>query len=158
MNKFVPLLACAALGCFFAGTSAEAQSGPTIFVKAPDSFSTALAAAMVKKHVPAVIVTSEENAQYTLQSAAVDSKAESAGSKFARCMFMDCFGVNGFSDVSVQLVRNRDGAVLWAYQVRKGNSGPLGVQSLSEAVAKHLKNDYLSKQPVWVTPPPAGTL
>ena len=46
----------------------------------------------------------------------------------------------------MQLVRNKDSAVVWAYQVRKGNSGPLGVQSLSEAIAKHLKNDYLSRQ------------
>jgi len=54
--------------------------------------------------------------------------------------------MNGFSEVSVKLVRTKDSAVVWAYQVKKGNSGPLGVQSLSEAIAKHLKNDYLSKQ------------
>jgi hypothetical protein len=156
MHKLVVLLSCATLGWAFAGTSANAQSGPTIFIKAQNDFGTALAAAIVKKHVRVVIVTTPDKAQYTLESAAVDSKAESTGSKFARCMFMDCIGVNGFSDVSVQLVRNKDGAVAWAYQVRKGNSGPLGIQSLSEAVAKHLKNDYLDKQPVWVTPDPTA--
>jgi hypothetical protein len=46
----------------------------------------------------------------------------------------------------VQLIRNNDGVVVWAYQVRKVNAGPMGIQSLSEAVAKHLKNDFLGKQ------------
>ena len=119
--------------------------GPTIYLSAETGFQTAMAAAFVKKHVAATILTKQDGAEYTLQAAPVDSKAESTGSKFARCLFMDCIGVNGFSEVSVQLVRNKDGAIVWAYQVRKGNSGPLGVQSLSEAIAKHLQHDYLEK-------------
>lgn len=35
---------------------------------------------------------------------------------------------------------------MWAHHVRKANDGPLRVQSLSEDIAKHLKNDYLTKQ------------
>jgi len=101
--------------------------------------------AMMKKKVPAVIVEDKEGAQYVLESAAVDSKDETGAGKVARCLFLDCIGMNGNSEVSVKLVRSSDSAVVWAYQVRKGNSGPLGVQSLSEAIAKHLKNDYLEK-------------
>jgi len=124
---------------------AHAQN-PSMYIAADPSFQTALTAAMVKKDVPVTVVTDQTSAEFTLHSAPVDSKAESTGSKFARCMFADCVGINGFSAVSVELIRNRDHAVVWAYQVRKANSGPLGIQSLSEAIAKHLKNDYLKKK------------
>ena len=53
--------------------------------------------------------------------------------------------MNGYSEVSVRLIERNSSAVVWAYQVRKANSGPLGIQSMSEAIAKHLKNDYLKK-------------
>ncbi len=142
--KRTAVVLCLFLG--FAAVSGVAQSQlPTVYISAENGFQTAISAAFVKKHVKATILTQAAKAEYTLQTAPVDSKAESTGSKFARCMFMDCIGVNGYSEVSVQLVRNRDGAVVWAYQVRKGNSGPLGVQSLSEAIAKHLQHDYLDK-------------
>ena len=146
MKRIAGLLAGVVLASFFfhAG-SAYGQSGPTVYIKASNEFSTALAAALIKKNVPVVVVTDPAKAEYILQAAPVDSKSESTGSKFARCMFADCIGMNGYSSVAVELLRAKDSAVLWAYQVRKANSGPLGIQSLSEAVAKHLKHDYLDK-------------
>ena len=39
------------------------------------------------------------------------------------------------------MVDNTSSAVLYAYNVKKGNS-----QSAAEAFAKHLKNDYLDKR------------
>jgi hypothetical protein len=126
-------------------TPAVAAS-PTVFVEAQDNFQSAIVAAFVKKKVPAIVVTEEKNATYTLKSADVLAKSETTGSKFARCIFADCIGIEGTASVSVQLIRNSDGAIVWAYQVRKGNSGPVGIQSLSEAIAKHLKNDFLDKQ------------
>lgn len=131
--------------CSLVALQIDAQSSATLFVQASGGFSTALTAAIVKKHVPIVVTADEEKAQYTLQAVPVDSKDESGAGKVARCMFLDCVGVNGYSEVSVELVRNRDKAIVWAYQVRKANSGPMGIQSLSEAIAKHLKNDYLDK-------------
>ena len=131
--------------CFLVTGSVLAQSQPTLYIQASGEFGTALTAAVIKKNVPVEVVTDQAKAQYTLQAAPVYSKDESGAGKIARCLFADCIGMNGFSSVSVELVRTKDSAVLWAYQVRKGNSGPLGIQSLSEAVAKHLKNDYLSK-------------
>lgn len=146
MQKLTLLLAGAVLGCVVAGNYAQAQSHSiTIFIQATQGFDTSLAAAMVKKHVPATVVADEDKAEYTLKAGPVDSKDESGAGKVARCLFLDCIGMNGNSEVSVQLVRNKDSAIVWAYQVRKANSGPLGVQSMSEAVAKHLKNDYLNK-------------
>lgn len=139
---FVVLLG---VGLLCTTSSAQQDQTPKMFIDASPNFSTALAAAMIKKHVPVVVVEDKGLADYILQSSSVDSKPESTGGKVARCLFMDCIGVNGNSEVSVKLVRAGDSAVVWAYQVRKGNSGPLGIQSMSEAVAKHLKKDYLDK-------------
>lgn len=130
--------------CILPSAFSQAQR-PTVYITSDDGFQTAITAAFIKKHVNATVLTEKGEAEYTLQAAPVNSKSESAGSKFARCMFMDCVGINGYSSVSVELIRNKDGAVVWAYQVRKGNSGPLGIQSLSEAIAKHLEHDYLEK-------------
>jgi hypothetical protein len=126
-------------------TSPRQSGEPRIFVKADPDFSVALTAALNKKHAPATIVLDEKSADYVLQSAAVAAKEESGASKIARCLFAYCAGIEGTSSVSVQLVQVRDGSVVWAYQVRKGNGGPVGIQSLSEAVAKHLKNEFLDR-------------
>jgi hypothetical protein len=98
---------------------------------------------MVKKHDNVSIVTDEAKADYTLKVSPVNSHTESGASILARCMFAYCIGVEGASSVSVQLIQK--GTVLWAYQVRKANGGPSGIKPLSEAIAKHLQNDYLSK-------------
>lgn len=125
---------------------AAQSASPTVYIEAQDAFQSALIAAFVKKKVPATVVSDEKNATYTLKSADVLAKAESTGSKFARCMFAYCAGIEGTASVSVQLIRNSDTAIVWGYQVRKGNSGPAGIQSLSEAIAKHVKNDFFDKQ------------
>lgn len=117
-----------------------------MYVDAANGFQTSITAAIIRKKVPITVVTDKVQADYILKAAPVDSKDESGAGKIARCLFLDCIGVNGYSEVSVQLMRQKDSSVVWAYQVRKGNSGPLGVQSLSEAIAKHLNNDYLKKQ------------
>lgn len=123
-----------------------AQTKPTIFIDAGDNFSPAIAAAIVKKSVPVTVVADKSLAEYVLTGAPVNSKDESGAGKIARCMFLDCIGLNGYSSASVELIRVKDQSMVWAYQVRKSNSGPLGVQSLSEAIAKHLKNDYIDKK------------
>jgi len=125
---------------------AQSAAQSTVFIEAENGFQTSLAAAILKKKVPLTVTTDEDKADYVLQAAPVDSKSESGAGKIARCMFMNCIGINGYSQVSVQLLKRDSSAVVWAYQVRKGNGGPLGVQSLSEAIAKHLKNDYVDKR------------
>lgn len=93
-----------------------------------------------------IVVLDEKKAKYFLQSAGVDSKKESVVSNIARCLFAYCARIEGTSNVSIQLIRVSDRSVVWAYQVRKGNGGPVGIQSLSEAVAKHLKNEFLDRK------------
>jgi hypothetical protein len=129
-----------------APTFAQSPSQTRIFVKAESDFGVALTAALIKKHAPATIVLDEKSADYVLQSANVAAKEESGASKVARCLFAYCIGIEGTSSVSVQLIRVTDSSVVWAYQVRKGNGGPNGIQSLSEAVAKHMKNEFLDRK------------
>lgn len=129
-------------------TSRTVQSDgkPRIFVKADQDFAVALTAALNKKHARATVVLNQQDAEYVLQSAGVAAKQESGASKIARCLFAYCAGIEGSSSVSVQLVQVSNSSVVWAYQVRKGNGGPVGIQSLSEAVAKHLKNEFLDRR------------
>jgi len=125
---------------------AQAPVQPRIFIKADADFGVALTAALNKKHAPATVVIDESAAEYVLQSASVSQKQESGASKIARCLFAYCAGMEGSSSVSVQLIKASDQSVVWAYQVRKANGGPIGIQSLSEAIAKHLKNEFLDKR------------
>lgn len=142
-----PLVCCLVLISSLANFAfAQPSAPPTVYVDAAKGFQTSLTAAIIRKKVPITVVTDKANAEYVLKAAPVDSKDESGAGKIARCLFLDCIGVNGYSEVSVQLTRQKDTSVVWAYQVRKANSGPLGVQSLSEAIAKHLNNDYLKKR------------
>jgi hypothetical protein len=147
MRRITFVAASAVLALCSLGSLGIAQSPkPTIYISPDGGFQTALTAALFKKHVPATVITDESKAKYILKAAPVDSKSESGAGKIARCMFADCIGINGNSEVSVQLLQRDSGAVVWAYQVKKGNAGPRGIQSLSEAVAKHLNNDFLKKQ------------
>src|SRR5580704_9207767 len=104
------LAAFVVVSCFLFTNSLQAQSAPTLFVQSSGDFGTALTAALVKKNVPVVIVTDQSKADYVLQAAPVYSKDESGAGKIARCMFADCNGMNGFSSVSVELVRSKDSA------------------------------------------------
>ena len=62
--------------------------------------------------------------------------------KIARCAFAYCAGINGHQTATMELV-NRDGTVVYAYNVRKGGSH--NYQSSAEAIAKHLKQ-WLAKE------------
>src|SRR5579875_3502375 len=120
-----------------AAAFAASAAHPMLYIKADSGFQTALTAAMLKKHVPVDVTEDQQKADYVLQAAPVNSKDETTGGKIARWLFADCIGINGYSAVSVQLLKRDDSTVVWAYQVRKGFSGPAGIQSLSEAIAKH---------------------
>jgi hypothetical protein len=145
---FAALLICGSTLAFSQAPVKDAVPTPkpgTIFIKGDTDFAVAISAAMQKKDVPATIVIDEKNAEYILQSSSVATEHESGLGKIARCAFAYCAGIGGSTNVSVQLVRVSDSAVVWAYQVKKGNEGSHGVQSMSEAIAKHLKSEYFKK-------------
>ena len=117
----------------------------------PDGFQVALMAAMQKKHVPVTLSTDATNAQFTLGSSPVQIKTQSTGSKFARCIFADCIGIQDRSSVAVQMTDEKSKQVVWAYTVHKQRGGAMNDQSMAEAVAKHLK-DFMQQHPFPQTP------
>ena len=102
-------------------------------------FGAAIAAALVKKAVPVTVVTDETKAQWTIKTVS-SQKEDSTGTKVAKLAFG--FG-GGFSkfEGAIQVVDHESSAILFAYNVKKGN-----FQSAAEAFAKHFKDDYLSKR------------
>ncbi len=113
-----------------------------IFIKSDSDFSVSITAALNKKDAPVIIVLDEKNADYILQTSNVNVEHESGLSKIARCAFASCVGIGGSTNVSAQLIDKTNNSVVWAYQVKKGNAGSHGEQSMSEAIAKHLKNEF----------------
>ena len=133
-------------------TVATAQT-PRVFIEATETmdagnsqnkakqidFGAAIAAALVKKEVPVTVLTDETKAQWTIKTVS-SQKEDSTGTKVAKLAFG--FGAR-FSQFegSIQVVDHESSAILFAYNVKKGN-----FQSAAEAFAKHFKDDYLKKR------------
>jgi len=116
---------------------------PRIYIPPQEGFDSYISAAIVKKHVPAVVTQEKEEAQFVLTSA-VDAKRESTGSIVARCLFLYCAGAAGTQTATVQLVNAKTHEVAWAYNVQKASAQ--AYQSTAEAIAKHLKK-FLEQHP-----------
>jgi hypothetical protein len=139
-------IASVALGVVVSAFAVEAPGGksaPRIYISPQDGFESYISAAIVKKHVPAVVTQNKDDAQYLITSA-VQAKEESAGSKIARCLFAYCLGIEGTQTATVQLIDAKTQEVAWAYNVRKGSAS--AYQSTAEAIAKHLKQ-FLEEHP-----------
>ena len=124
-----------------------APSEPAIYIVPANGFQTSLMAAMQKKHVPVSLLADETGAQYRLESTPIQVKTQTTGSKFARCLFADCIGIQDRSSVAVQLVDVKSKQIVWAYTVHKQRGGAMNDQSMAEAVAKHLK-EFMQKHPL----------
>ena len=116
--------------------------GAKIYLAPQGGFETYLAAAFTKKHLQLTIVSDPDQAEYVLEAAPVNHKPESTGSKVARCLFAYCAGIEGSESASVRLIDQKTKDTVWAYTVNKGHQRE---QSLAEAIAKHLNNDFISK-------------
>lgn len=139
----------------FASTAVAAEP-PRVYIEASETvdasnsrdkakhvdFGSAIAAALVKKDVPVTVVTDQSKAQWTIRSIS-SQREDSTGTKVAKLAFGG-WGGGGFTkfEGTVQVVDNTTSAVLYAYNVKKGN-----FQSAAEAFAKHFKGDYLAKMP-----------
>ncbi len=100
-------------------------------------FDTFLAAAIIKKQVPVVVVMDRAKADYEISGIA---NTEKAG--WAKMLFM---GVDNSNDMaSIKVVYLKSDEVVYGYSVRKGNSYR-GKQSAAEACAKHLKGKIEGK-------------
>jgi len=135
----------------FASTAVAADP-PRVYIEAAETvdagnakdkakqidFGSAIAAALVKKQVPVAVVTDRAKSQWTIKTVS-SQKEDTTGTKVAKMVF----GGGGFTkfEGAIQVIDNESSAVLYAYNVKKGN-----FQSAAEAFAKHLKDDYLSKR------------
>jgi hypothetical protein len=73
--------------------------------------------------VPVDVVTDPAKATYVLKASSVEIQKESTGGKVARCIFMNCAGIEDKGNVSVQLVDVSSSRELWAYAVNKQRGG-----------------------------------
>jgi hypothetical protein len=136
-------ICCLAVSAFAANRPTTVDSSPRIYIEPQNGFELYISAAIIKKHVPAVVTQNKDEATFFITSA-VESKEESAGSKLTRCLFLYCAGIQGNQTATVQLVNSTTQEVQWAYNVRKGSAS--AYQSTAEAIAKHLK-EFLEKHP-----------
>ena len=126
-----------------AAATATVHGAPRIYIEHDTGLESFIAAAIVKKHVPAVVTEKKEDARFVL-AGSVQEKTESTGGKIARCLFVYCIGMNGNQVASVRLSDTKTQEVIWAYTVKKGSAQ--AYQSTAEAVAKHLKQ-FLEEHP-----------
>jgi hypothetical protein len=101
-------------------------------------FGAALRAALIKKQVPVNVVTDPTKAAFTIRSTS-SHREDSTGTKIAKIAFLGGGGFGHFEG-SIEVIDNESSAVVFAYNVKKGN-----YQSAAESFAKHYKNDYLEK-------------
>ena len=134
----------------FASTALAADT-PRVYIEATETvdagnakdkakqidFGSAIAAALVKKQVAVAVVTDKTKSEWTIKTVS-SQKEDTTGTKVAKMIF----GGGGFTkfEGAIQVIDNESSAVLYAYNVKKGN-----FQSAAEAFAKHFKEDYLKK-------------
>ena len=92
------------------------------------NFGSAIAAALLKKEVPVLVVTDLSKARWTIKSVS-SQKEDSTGTKVAKLAFGLGGGFTKFEG-TIQVIENESSAVLYAYNVKKGNC-----QSAAEAFA-----------------------
>jgi len=163
MGKLVSvLLACSVIA---SAQSAQIRAGSTVYIEPMDGYETYLAAALVKKHVPVIVVVNKENADYIIRStvsqnvpstpqvvvnnSATVNEGESANNQAwnqgwasgqqaaARRAAL------GSSNVSIAIVDPKTGQIVFAHSAGKGGTNQL--QKTAEDCAKHLR-EFIEKQ------------
>jgi hypothetical protein len=118
-----------------ASMSAQAKHIPqdaTIYIEATD-FGKALSAAILKKHVPALITTDRQKASYFLESVS-EAKTEGTGERITKVIVLGMWAGSGKTFDATVTITDADGSVVFAYNSKKSN-----FQSAAEGVAKNLK-------------------
>jgi len=97
----------------------------------PGGFENYIAAGILKKKVPVVLVSDRSKADYEISGVSESEKAN-----WAKMLFIGSQASN--EQASVQVTDLKSGEVVFAYSVHKVNS-VRGKQSAGEACAKHLR-------------------
>ena len=115
-------------------------AGSRVFITPIEGgFEIYLAASLVKKNVPVVIVNDRSKADFEITGI---SESEKAG--WAKMLFIGSQQSN--EQASMKVVNLKTDVIAFAYAVNKGNS-VRGKQSAAEACAKHLKDKIEKKEP-----------
>jgi hypothetical protein len=104
--------------------------GSKLFIEPMDGFDTYLAAAILKKKVPVVVVDDRAKADFIVTGG---SHVDKAG--WAKTIFIS---PNPHAEASISIKDARSGNMVFAYNVDKSNAVRAN-QSTAEACAKHLK-------------------
>lgn len=99
----------------------------------PSEFGMALAAALLKKHVPVAAVTDQEKADFFVKTAS-NATQEKTGERITKLILFGGFAGSGRHFDATVTVTNRDGAIVFAHNSKKEN-----FQSAAENIAKELK-------------------
>lgn len=152
MNRLVTilLLACPAL-CL--AQTPQIKSGATIYIEPMDGYETYLSAAIVKKHVPLVIVADKDKSEFTITSSVSQRVPNAPAIVINNTNGQNNSGPHsgyptpgsfGSTNASISVIDNRSSQITFAYAVGKSrNTNQL--QSTAEACAKHLK-EFIEKK------------
>ena len=106
-------------------------TGSKVHIAPINGYEIFLAAAVVKKATPIVVVSNSELADYEITGV-----SETVQAGWAKMIFLGSQQSN--EQASIVMTNLKTGTVVWGYNVNKSNSYK-GKQSSSEACAKHLK-------------------
>jgi hypothetical protein len=141
MNRtVVAMIVCALAVTVTHAQSPKPKAGATVYI-APtdDGFQTYITAAILKKRVPLSVVTNPDNATYRLEASNVATEQVTTGHKVINCLFAYCAGNENKASTSATMTDGA-GTVVWSYSVNK-QRGSKNLQSMAEAIAKHLGDD-----------------
>ena len=140
MRRFV---LAASIAVLLAAPTWGQPEGPSIYITpTSDGFEVYLVSALVKKGVPVKVLDHQDGATYTLRAAQISTTEVGGGTKLINCLFSYCAGNADRGNTSVQLVEA--GVIKWSYSVNKAR-GEKNMQSMAEAIAKHLKSEFFHK-------------
>jgi hypothetical protein len=131
----------------------QIKSGSTVYIEPMDGYETYLTAAIVKKHVPLVVVTEKDKAEYIVRTTithrdptepevVINTTTNVNSSGFPTSGFPKAGNGQGHTDASISIIDADTSRVVFAYSAAKGANHQM--QSTAEACAKHLK-EFIEK-------------
>ena len=134
----VLLLACSAV-CL--AQALEVKAGSTVYIEPMNGYEGYLAAALLKKHVPLVVVTDKAKADYiiasSLDSREGDKPLVVVGNSMPRRRDL------GETSANIRVIDAKTSAVVFSYTSSKNSAD--NFQSTAEGCAKHLR-EFIEKK------------
>lgn len=154
MFRFASFLLIVGLSALAFGQNSAIRSGSTVYIEPMNGYESYLSAAIMRKHVPLVVVTDKAKADYIITSSVSQHSPDSAAVVVNNNNTISRGGNEAFqggwerglastarkgqTDASISVVDPKSSQVVYAYSVRKNDQSQF--QSTAEACAKHLRN------------------